>query len=195
MTAKYLYKLYAEKGIMLCVCTKHYGEKTSSPFNSHEDLRFALDYKIEVVPLKVEEEYPPKPASGADHPYDKDSDADSLIKMVLRRNVHWLDCLSKEKALKSVDWIAREIAKRLLGGQADASAWDIAPISSIPSLVQHLAGGTPEMQKDAVNKLWRMADDKGQEMVQCGAITPLVCLLHDGAPEARDTGLLLRNLN
>ena len=73
LTTEYLGRLQAEKGKMLAVCTKNYGEKTSSAYSSFKELKFALDYEedIQVVPLKVEETYPPEPPGGPDHKFDK----------------------------------------------------------------------------------------------------------------------------
>ena len=73
LTTQYLGRLQSEKGKMLAVCTKNYGEQTDSAYSSFEELKFALDYKrdIQVVPLKVEETYPPEPPCGPDHKYDK----------------------------------------------------------------------------------------------------------------------------
>lgn len=56
-TAEYLGKLLREKGVLLAVCTSHYGEMTSSPYSSHEELKFAWAYKdeIKIIPLRVEQ--------------------------------------------------------------------------------------------------------------------------------------------
>ena len=72
-TTEYLGRLQREKGKMLAVCTKNYGEKTASAYSSFKELKFALDYEddIQVVPLKVEETYPPEPPGGPNHKYDK----------------------------------------------------------------------------------------------------------------------------
>ena len=72
-TTEYLGRLKREKGKMLAVCTKNYGEKTASAYSSFKELKFALDYEddIQVVPLKVEETYPPEPPGGPNHKYDK----------------------------------------------------------------------------------------------------------------------------
>ena len=72
-TTEYLGRLQREKGKMLAVCTKNYGEKTASAYSSFKELKFALDYEddIQVVPLKVEETYPPKPPGGPNHKYDQ----------------------------------------------------------------------------------------------------------------------------
>ena len=72
LTTDYLGRLQREKGKMLAVCTKNYGEKTGSAYSSFKELKFALDYEddIQVVPLKVEETYPPEPPGGPNHKYD-----------------------------------------------------------------------------------------------------------------------------
>ena len=69
LTSQYLGRLRREKGTMMAVCTKNYGEKPASSYSSHEELKFALDYKdsVTVLPLKVEDTYPPEPPSGPDH--------------------------------------------------------------------------------------------------------------------------------
>ena len=73
LTTEYLGRLRSEEGTMIAVCTKHYGEKTASSYSSHEELKFALDYKssVTVLPLKVEDTYPPEPPCGQEHGFDK----------------------------------------------------------------------------------------------------------------------------
>ena len=73
LTTQYLGRLKREKGKMLAVCTKNYGEMTDSAYSSFKELKFALDYEhhIQIVPLKVEKTYPPEPPCGPDHKYDK----------------------------------------------------------------------------------------------------------------------------
>ena len=51
-------------GVMIAVCTPHYGEMTKSPYSSNAELRFALDERIKVLPLKVADVYPPQPPGG-----------------------------------------------------------------------------------------------------------------------------------
>ena len=83
LTMQYLNKVREEKGAMLSVCTPHYGEKTASPYSSHQELMYALDNKLEVLPLKVSEIYPPKPPCGRKHRFDHASEAEGLISMML----------------------------------------------------------------------------------------------------------------
>ena len=37
LTTKYLGRLKKERGTMIAVCTKHYGEMTASAYSSHKD--------------------------------------------------------------------------------------------------------------------------------------------------------------
>ena len=83
LTIQYLNKIRSEKGVMVAVCTPHYGEKTASPYSSHQELVFAVDNKLEVLPLKVNEIYPPKPPCGPNHRFDNTSAAEGLISMTL----------------------------------------------------------------------------------------------------------------
>ncbi|CAE7694077.1 GPD2 [Symbiodinium sp. CCMP2592] len=108
-TTKYLNKIEKEKGVLICVCTAHYAEKTSSPFCSFKELQFALDYSLDVLPLKVADVYPPQPPGGPDHQYDKDYEAESVIKMVFRPNLAYKDCRDLDEMQ-----IARVIADKLL---------------------------------------------------------------------------------
>ena len=110
LTAKYLERLRSEKGTMIAVCTKHYGEMTASSYSSHEELRFALDYKssVAVLPLQVDDKYPPEPPSGPTHKFDQENLAKSYIAMVFKPSVVYLDCRNKSE----ID-IATEIAKHL----------------------------------------------------------------------------------
>ncbi|CAE7522273.1 FAP50, partial [Symbiodinium necroappetens] len=109
LTQNYLNKIEKEKGVLICVCTAHYAEKTSSPFSSFQELQFALDYSLDVLPLKVADVYPPKPPGGPKHPHDQDCEAEALIKMIFRPNLAYKDC----RKLDEME-IARLIADKLL---------------------------------------------------------------------------------
>ena len=95
LTARYLQQLKDENGLMLAVCTSDYAEKTASPYSSFAELVFAMDNHIEVLPLRVEEIYPPQPPSGEDHPFDKHGDAKGIVSMVMKSSVVFLDCRNK----------------------------------------------------------------------------------------------------
>ncbi|CAE7185144.1 FAP50 [Symbiodinium necroappetens] len=108
-TMKYLNELEEKGGVLICVCTEHYAEKTKSPFSSFNELEYAQDYSLDVLPLKVADVYPPRPPSGPQHPHDKDGEARSVIKMVFRPNVTFTDCCQLDEMA-----IARVIADKLL---------------------------------------------------------------------------------
>ncbi|CAE7765716.1 FAP50 [Symbiodinium necroappetens] len=91
LTSKYLSKIEREKGVLICVCTAHYAEKTTSPFCSFKELEFARDYSLDVLPLKVADVYPPRPPGGPDHPHDQENDAADVIKYVFRPNLVYVD--------------------------------------------------------------------------------------------------------
>ena len=94
MTSKYLGRLRREKGTMLAICTKHYGEVTRSAYSSHAELKFALDYhdSVSVLPLKVEKTYPPNPPAGPTHELDKEYLAQGYIDSIFKPSVVFLDC-------------------------------------------------------------------------------------------------------
>eukprot|EP00434_Breviolum_minutum_P024409 symbB.v1.2.021556.t1/scaffold1847.1/size122519/9 len=110
LTTEYLGRLQREKGKMLAVCTKNYGEQTASSYSSFKELKFALDYErdIQVVPLKVEETYPPEPPGGPNHKYDKKNLAASYVLSVFKPSVVYLNCVDK-----SAEEIATLIAAKL----------------------------------------------------------------------------------
>ena len=110
LTTEYLGRLQREEGTMLAVCTKHYGEMTDSAYSSHKELKFALDYEkfVQVLPLKVEDTYPPQPPGGPEHKHDKKCLAQGYVLSVFKPGVVYLDC--QEKSAKD---IATEIAKHL----------------------------------------------------------------------------------
>lgn len=110
LTTEYLGRLHEENGTMLAVCTKHYGEMTASAYSSHKELKFALDYEnhLSVLPLRVDDTYPPEPPGGPDHKYDKKNLARKYILSVFKPCVVFLDC--REKSERE---IAAEIAKSL----------------------------------------------------------------------------------
>ena len=91
LTQEYLSEIRLSRGVLICVCTKHYAEKTSSPFSSFEELKFARDFRLDVLPLKVADDYPPRPPSGPDHPYDQQGEAHAMIDWVFRPNVAFTD--------------------------------------------------------------------------------------------------------
>eukprot|EP00435_Cladocopium_sp_Y103_P034215 s738_g8.t2 len=107
LTTKYLGRLHKEKGTMIAVCTKHYGE----------ELKFALDYEkfVTVLPLRVDDTYPPEPAGGPDHEYDKEHLAQGYILSVFKPSVVFLECREKserEIAAKIANFLQRhKVAK------------------------------------------------------------------------------------
>ncbi|CAE7035852.1 FAP50 [Symbiodinium sp. CCMP2456] len=109
LTTRYLSQIEENHGKLICVCTAHYAEITSSPFSSFHELKYAYDYKLDVLPLKVEDVYPPRPPSGKDHPHDQDGEAKALIKMVFRPNKAFTDVRDLDETE-----IARVIADCLL---------------------------------------------------------------------------------
>ena len=67
LTAKYLRRLKREKRIMLAVCTSDYGEMTASPYSSFAELEYTQEYKLDVLPLQVEQQWKPNPPRGEGH--------------------------------------------------------------------------------------------------------------------------------
>ena len=114
LTTEYLWRLKTEQGTLLAVCTKHYGEMTDSSYSSHKELKFALDYEryMKVLPLKVEDTYPPEPPGGPGHEYDKKHLAQAYIGSVFKPGVVYLDCRDKSEREIAVE-IAVEIAQYL----------------------------------------------------------------------------------
>ena len=98
LTMQYLNKIREEKGVLLSVCSPNYGEKTASPFSSHHELMYVLDNKLEVLPLKVNEIYPPEPPCGPHHRFDKERLAPGLISMIFKSSVVFVDCVDKTEA-------------------------------------------------------------------------------------------------
>ena len=112
LTTEYLGRLQKERGTMLAVCTRHYGEMTASAYSSHKELKFALDYEndVKVLPLKVEDTYPPQPPGGPEHKYDKKCLAQGYILSIFKPSVVYLDCQGKSEADVAAD-IAKELRK------------------------------------------------------------------------------------
>ena len=118
LTTEYLDRLREESGTMLAVCTKHYGEKTASAHSSHEEIKFALDHQdsVRVLPLKVEDTYPPEPPGGPEHKYDKKNLARAYIRRVFKPSVVFLDCEEKTEVQIAAD-IAKALQKYRLDNQ------------------------------------------------------------------------------
>ena len=91
MTAEYLHRLQSEKGIMLAVCTSDYGEMTDSPYSSFAELEYAQEYKLDVLPLQVEDQWKPNPACGEGH-QDTKKLALAYISMVFKPSRVRVDC-------------------------------------------------------------------------------------------------------
>ena len=110
LTTQYLGRLQREQGTMLAICTKHYGEMTDSAYSSFKELKFALDYEkfVTVLPLKVENTYPPQPPGGPGHKYDSEFLAQSYILSVFKPGLVYLDSQDKSETD-----IAASIAKEL----------------------------------------------------------------------------------
>ena len=106
-------RIKRESGIILAVCSRNYAEVTASRFCSYRQLRFALDNGIEVLPLRVEETYPPEPPWGGDHPHDHEGVGQALVQIKLPPSLVPLDCRDKT-ALQ----IARDVAERLSSAKA-----------------------------------------------------------------------------
>ena len=82
---------------MLAVCTSDYGEMTDSPFCTYYELKSAVEYKIDVLPLQVEDEWQPKPPSGKGH-LDEHHKALGFIDLVFTPSRVRLDCRDKPVA-------------------------------------------------------------------------------------------------
>ena len=106
-TLKYLRRLGEEKGVMLAVCTSDYGELADSPYCTYYELKMAKEYKVDVLPLQVEDNWKPSPPCGEGH-LDHSKSALSYINAVFLPSIVRLDCRNK-----AVEEIAREIAAAL----------------------------------------------------------------------------------
>ncbi|CAK9039854.1 unnamed protein product [Durusdinium trenchii] len=100
LTTRYLGRIHRENGVMLSVCTRHYGEMTSSEYSSFEEIKFAKTYRIMVLPLRVEEIYPPEPPGrGPNWPnhLDEHLDAQSYVSWVFDPARLYFDCRGKSE--------------------------------------------------------------------------------------------------
>ena len=48
-TVKYLRRIREGDGFMIAACTKNYAEVTSSPFSAFEELKFAINHRVDYV--------------------------------------------------------------------------------------------------------------------------------------------------
>lgn len=110
LTAQYLNRLNSEKGLMLSVCTSDYGEMTDSPYSSFAELEYAQEYKLDVLPLQVEQQWKPNPPCGEGH-LDTEELALAYISMVFKPSCVRIDCRNK-----AIEKIASEIAAVLRKG-------------------------------------------------------------------------------
>ena len=94
--------------MMIALCTKNYGEKTASPYSSHEELFYALDHHLDVWALKVHEIFPPQPPGGPLHSFDKAKVAQGLVQSVFKPGIEPMDCLEL-----TAEEIAEELQRRL----------------------------------------------------------------------------------
>ena len=108
-TATFLGRLRKHKGVLLAVCSSHYGEITGSTYSSYEEVKFAHGHKLDILPLRMcEDPWPPEPPSGPDHAYDKEGAAEGLLAMAIPPSKIFVDCRGKD-----AQWIAVKIAETL----------------------------------------------------------------------------------
>ena len=108
-TATFLGRLRKRKGVLLSVCTWHYGEITDSTYSSYEDVKFAHGHKIDILPLRMcDDPWPPEPPSGPDHPHDNEGTAEGLMAMAFHKSRIYVDCRGKD-----AHYITAKIAETL----------------------------------------------------------------------------------
>jgi len=108
-TATFLGQLRKRKGVLLAVCSSHYGEITGSTYSSYEEVKFAHGHKLDILPLRMcDDPWPPEPPSGPDHPYDKEGTAEGLLAMAIPPSKIFVDCRGMD-----AQWIAVKIAETL----------------------------------------------------------------------------------
>jgi len=105
---KCLTRLKDEKGVLIAVCTPDYGEMTENFFSTYGELKFAVDNGVRILPLKVDEVYPPKPPCGPGHNFDEEGKARELITFAFSPALGFLDCKNRPE-----DEIAEKIALQL----------------------------------------------------------------------------------
>lgn len=93
MTANFLRQIDEGGGFLIAACTKHYAEVTASPFSSFEELKFAVNNRVKIIPLRFDAIYPPAPDWGKDHKYDKGGTSRDYIKMAFPSSLAYIDCL------------------------------------------------------------------------------------------------------
>ena len=113
LTMEYLHRVEHEKGVMLAVCTAHYGEMTASKFSSHEEVKYARNQGLQVIPLRVVDTYPPEPPFGENHPHDKKGRARGYINAIFPPSKVFLDCRDK-----TAEQVAAMIGRRLLASRS-----------------------------------------------------------------------------
>lgn len=106
---EHLSQIENEDGVILAICTATYGEKTAYKYTSHFELQYAWDNNLNVLPLRVEEAFPPAPPCGPRHPFDKRYAARVLLNAMFKKCKVYLDCRNL-----SAPEIAAMIATRLL---------------------------------------------------------------------------------
>ena len=134
MTQRYLHKIKKHNGVLLAVCTQNYAKMTASRFCSYYELRFAYQNHLRIVALKVEDTFPPEPAYGPNHPYDKHGDAQGLVDLAINSSTIFLDCRDKSAAE-----IAEAIGNRLAPHAAEARSSEESPAKSEEGLEEHMA--------------------------------------------------------
>ena len=84
---------------------------TASPYSSFAELEYAQEYKLDVLPLQVEQQWKPNPPCGEGH-QDTEKLALVYISMVFYPSRVRVDCRKK-----SIEKIASEIAAVLRKGR------------------------------------------------------------------------------
>ncbi|CAE7804354.1 unnamed protein product, partial [Symbiodinium sp. KB8] len=149
-TATFLGRLRKHKGVLLAVCSSHYGEITGSTYSSYEEVKFAHGHKLDILPLRMcEDPWPPEPPSGPDHAYDKEGAAEGLLAMAIPPSKIFVDCRGKD-----AQWIAVKIAETLRPkpGEGDGSGPSPSTVASVPEAKGATSGASPSTAKAASPK-------------------------------------------
>jgi hypothetical protein len=109
MTVKYLRRIREGDGFLIAACTQDYAEVTSSPFSSFEELKFAINNRVKIIPLRFDDIYPPEPGWGKDHAYDQEGISRDYINMAFPSSLAFIDCRQL-----SVEEIADALESRLM---------------------------------------------------------------------------------
>ena len=87
---------------MIAICSDNYGQNTESPYSSHGELKYAIQNRRQIIPVKFGKKYPPEPPPD----FDGGNKGTEQNKVAFSNDLVYCDWSTR-------DWDAKECAKEI----------------------------------------------------------------------------------